>query len=124
MPESSDPLARLTEVMTARRLQLGMRTWRNLAEAAGISPETLRALRAGEGQPTDSTIHGLNRALCWKDGAGVEALLAGGEPTLAEVAEAKPSVEEQVAELSATVVSLQKQLDKLMGGGQRNNKAG
>lgn len=77
----TEQLERLNEVLRARRLELGMKTWRDLSLAAGISYETLRALRVGDGRPGEATIHGLNRALSYKDGAGVEALLDGRDPT-------------------------------------------
>ncbi|HEY9367591.1 hypothetical protein [Streptomyces sp.] len=76
----TEQLERLNEVLSARRLELGMKTWRDLSLAAGISYETLRALRVGDGRPGEATIHGLNRALRYQDGAGVEALLNGRDP--------------------------------------------
>jgi hypothetical protein len=75
----SDPYTRLDEAMRLRRLTLGMKTWRELAQAAGISYETLRALRNGEGRPADATVHGLERALQWEAGS-IEGILAGGDP--------------------------------------------
>jgi transcriptional regulator with XRE-family HTH domain len=119
----SEPNERLNEAMRVRRLELGIRTWKDLAQRAGISYETMRSLRAGAHTPTGATIHGLNQALGWEDGAGIEALLEDGEPTPAGLAEAaKPSLEKQLAELAATVTSLQEQLDKLTAG-ERNSRA-
>ena len=70
---------RLDELMRDRRFVLGMRTWRALSERAGISYETLRAVRAG-GNPGEATADGLERALRWQPGS-IRAILAGGEPT-------------------------------------------
>lgn len=75
----SDPYTRLDEAMRRRRLELGMKTWRDLSLAAGISYETLRALRNGEGKPADSTIHGLERALQWQIGS-VQRVLDDKDP--------------------------------------------
>lgn len=71
----TESLDYLNDALKTRRLELGMRYWRDLSTAAGISYETLRALRRGEGQPDDATINGLNRALRYKNGAGIERLL-------------------------------------------------
>ena len=114
---------RLDELMRDRRFALGIRTWRALSERAGISYETLRAVRAG-GNPGDATADGLERALRWKPGS-IRAVLAGGEPTPrlpgdmtdAGRAEDELSVarEPTVAELAARVAELQATVDKLLG---------
>lgn len=70
---------RLSEYMAARRLALGMKTWRDLSARAEISYETLRALRAG-GRPSEATTHQLERALQWEPGS-VRTIITGGEPT-------------------------------------------
>lgn len=75
----SDPYKRLDEAMRRRRLELGMKTWRDLSLAAGISYETLRALRNGEGKPADATVHGLERALQWELGS-VQRVLDDKDP--------------------------------------------
>jgi len=75
----SDPYKRLDEAMRRRRLELGMKTWRDLALAGGISYETLRALRNGEGKPADATVHGLERALQWQPGS-VQRVLDDKDP--------------------------------------------
>jgi hypothetical protein len=76
----SDPHARLEAAMRKRRLELGMKTWRDLAIAADISYETIRKLRTGEGVPAEGTLHGLERALQWAHGS-IDNTLAGGDPT-------------------------------------------
>lgn len=76
----SDPYERLDAAMARRRLDLDMKTWRDLAQAAGISYETLRAFRKGEGAPASATVHGIERALRWQSGS-IESMLAGREPS-------------------------------------------
>ncbi|MEV7584429.1 helix-turn-helix domain-containing protein [Streptomyces erythrochromogenes] len=80
MPE----LSGLDGAMNRRRQARGL-TWRELAEQAGISYETLRAIRKGEQAGSDLTRRGLERALQWETGA-FEVAEAGGEPAV--VAEA------------------------------------
>lgn len=69
----------LDEAMKARRLQLRM-NWRQLAEAAGISYEALRAIRRGDYRPAELTAQGLDDALQWQSGS-VYKVLDGGQPT-------------------------------------------
>jgi transcriptional regulator with XRE-family HTH domain len=75
MPESS-----LDGAMDRRRQALGL-TWRQLAEQAGISYETLRAIRKGEQAGGDLTRRGLERALLWETG-GFEVAESGGVPAV------------------------------------------
>ena len=73
-----NPDNRLDLAMDARRLSLNLE-WRDLAKAAGVSYETLRALRrAGNAAPL--TKRRVEEALRWKPGS-VDAVLAGGQPT-------------------------------------------
>ena len=76
MPE---PHERLDEAMNQRRLELRLK-WRDLAEAAGITYEALRAIRRGESRPTEFTARALDAVLQWAPGS-VHAILGGGEPT-------------------------------------------
>jgi hypothetical protein len=76
--------------MAQRRLDLGFKTWRDLAQAADISYETLRALRKGEGTPAEATIHGLERALKWRTGS-IAAVYDNRDP---EPAPGSPGAEE------------------------------
>jgi len=64
--------------MAARRLELGMRTWKALADRAGVSYETVRALKAGSTIREDS-VFAIERALCWRAGS-IRRILDGGEP--------------------------------------------
>lgn len=54
--------------MLKRRLDLGLR-WNKLAEAAGISPEALRAIRRGQYRPSPDTARALDNALQWTPGS-------------------------------------------------------
>lgn len=64
--------------MDERRQALGM-TWAEVAREAGITVETLRAIRRGKNEPSDLTKRGLDRALRWRPG-GTASILAGREP--------------------------------------------
>lgn len=81
MPE---PHERLDEAMNQRRLELRLK-WRDLANAAGITYEALRAIRRGESRPTEFTARALDEVLRWAPGS-VYAILNGGEPTPLEAA--------------------------------------
>lgn len=70
---------RLSSLMMARLRDLGMKTWRDLSTKAGISYETLRAVRAGS-NPSDGTVYALEKALRWAPGS-FNAILADGLPT-------------------------------------------
>jgi len=83
----ADAHARLSELMQARRLQLGMKTWRALAAEAGIAYETLRAMRSGE-NVAPGTVDAVEKALRWTPGS-IEAILAGGEPGIVVEASAR-----------------------------------
>jgi len=72
---------RLDKAMEDRRLSLGLE-WRDVAEAANVSYETLRALRRNR-QSSSLTKRRTEDALQWAPGS-IDAILAGGEPTLAE----------------------------------------
>jgi hypothetical protein len=69
---------RLETLMSARRLELGMRTWKALADRAGVSYETVRALKAG-GIIREDSVYAIERALCWRPGS-IRRILTGGEP--------------------------------------------
>ena len=76
---------RLNDAMDARRVALG-RTWRDVANRGGISYETLRAARNGNGDIPALTQAALERGLGWPAGA-VRAVLDGrdGRPVPAAV---------------------------------------
>lgn len=69
---------RLSNAVDERRLSLG-KTWAEVATEAGITTETLRALRRGINEPNVLTKRGIERALGWKHGS-VSAILDGGAP--------------------------------------------
>jgi DNA-binding XRE family transcriptional regulator len=72
------PPERLDSVMNERRLKLRM-NWREVAQAADISYEALRAIRKGNYRPTELTARALDEALQWTPGS-VHAVLDDGEP--------------------------------------------
>ncbi|MEU5284170.1 helix-turn-helix transcriptional regulator [Streptomyces sp. NPDC020755] len=76
MPEQLSPL---DGEMNARRLQLGM-AWKEVAAAAGISYETLRAVRQGETSGAPLTLRKLEQALRWAQGS-INRVKRGGKPT-------------------------------------------
>ncbi|MFJ8760794.1 helix-turn-helix domain-containing protein [Streptomyces cyaneofuscatus] len=82
----SEQLSPLDGEMNARRLQLGM-AWKELATSAGISYETLRAVRKGQtGAPL--TVRKIEQALRWAQGSITE-VVQGGRPT--------PAADDEVA---------------------------
>ncbi|MBZ6175555.1 hypothetical protein KVH24_23320 [Streptomyces olivaceus] len=78
----SEPHELLDEAMTERRLDLRM-NWRQLADAADISYEALRAIRRGDYRPAELTARGLDEGLRWASGS-VYAVLDGGKPVRLE----------------------------------------
>lgn len=96
---------RLNELMQARRLELGMKTWRALATEAGISYETLRALRSGE-NITSGSAHSLEGALQWEPGS-IDLILDGGDPTpRGETASPREKLRREVSALEAELEAL------------------
>ncbi|MGW0599922.1 helix-turn-helix domain-containing protein [Streptomyces sp. NPDC002776] len=87
----SDPHKRLDDAMNQRRLELGLQ-WRDLAAAAGISYEALRAIRRGTSRPAELTARKLDEALQWEPG-GVRAALAGRTPAVREPDPDSPSTQ-------------------------------
>ncbi|KIX77399.1 hypothetical protein SF23_12430 [Streptomyces sp. MBRL 10] len=85
------PQSGLDGAMDRQRQALGL-TWRQVAETAGISYETLRAIRRGEQAGSDLTRRGLERALKWTVG-GFEVAEAGGIPDAAPEPSAQGSAE-------------------------------
>jgi hypothetical protein len=84
---------RLDDEMNRRRVELGLR-WKDVASEAGLSYESLRAVRAGSyGMMRDLTAAGIERGLRWAPGS-VKAILAGGQPTHVEAVPAARGVEE------------------------------
>lgn len=77
MDIAPDRRRRLNDLMNDRRLDLGM-TWPEVATAAGISYETVRALRRSTGGISELTARKLDKALQWRPGS--VAAIAGGKP--------------------------------------------
>lgn len=92
------PHERLNEAMQDRRLALRM-NWRQVADAAGISYEALRAIRRGDYKPTALTSRGLDDALQWAHGS-VLAVLDGGDPTPAAPAATEANTLSEELELA------------------------
>ncbi|MEU8040958.1 hypothetical protein [Streptosporangium sp. NPDC049078] len=78
-PDPADNHKRLASAMSARREELHM-TWVKVAESAGITTETLRAIRHGDNSPSTLTKRGIEAALQWEPGS-IDMVLSGGEPT-------------------------------------------
>lgn len=76
------PHERLASAIEDRRSELGL-SLREVAQLADITGETLRAVRKGSNDPSPLTRRGIEKALDWKAGS-VAAVLAGGEPTVAD----------------------------------------
>ena len=74
----TDSRRRLSDLMEQRRLELGLR-WKQVAEAGGISYESIRAIRSGTADMRSLTRHGIETGLRWEAGS-VERILAGGDP--------------------------------------------
>ena len=71
---------RLAALMEERRLDLEL-TWREVALRAGLSYESLRALRAGdEGDPQPLTMRKADKGLEWMPGSTRRILYDGGDP--------------------------------------------
>ncbi|MEV6122959.1 helix-turn-helix transcriptional regulator [Streptomyces sp. NPDC052077] len=104
MPE---PHELLDEAMKQRRLELRM-NWRQLAEAADISYEALRAIRRGDYRPAELTARGIDEALHWSAGS-VYAVLDGGTPTGTEEPlseEPAPTLAEEVEVARRAIAAL------------------
>jgi hypothetical protein len=65
--------------MAQRREERGLR-WKDVAEIAGVTTETLRQIRGGGGTIRPLTRAGLEKAMVWANGS-VQAVLDGGDPT-------------------------------------------
>lgn len=73
-----EPHRRLDQAMNARRIELGL-NWRDIAERAEVSYESLRRIRKGDYRPSTLAAHRLDAALKWARGS-VEKVLDGGNP--------------------------------------------
>ena len=71
---------RLADYVVARRVELGMRDRRALAEATGVTERTLGKLENGQ-RVSPSTLGMVENRLGWAPGS-CRRILAGGEPNL------------------------------------------
>jgi hypothetical protein len=71
---------RLADYVVARRVELGMRDRRALAEATGVTERTLGKLENGQ-RVSPSTLGMIENRLGWAPGS-CRRILAGGEPTM------------------------------------------
>ena len=76
MPGQLSPLGQRID---RRRAELGLKL-KDVADAAGLSVEVLRAVRYGENRPRGTTLAALDRALRWKSGSAQDFVTAGTEP--------------------------------------------
>lgn len=72
----TEAFERLDRVMNQRRVELRM-SWRDVAQAAGISEAALRTIRRGRHTPTDLTAAHIEDALQWQPGT-LQRILTGG----------------------------------------------
>ena len=79
---------RLDRVMNQRRVELRM-SWRDVAQAAGISEAALRTIRRGRHAPTDLTTAHIEDALRWPAGTLRSVLGGGSAPTGKEPVDAE-----------------------------------
>ncbi|MEO3976347.1 hypothetical protein [Streptomyces sp. CAU 1734] len=103
MPEPT----RLDRVMDERRVDLGL-TWREVAVAAKVSYEALRAIRKGEVTASALTKRGIDQALRWEPG-GVDAVQAGRDPVPLDVGapgEPAPGQDERVDAILTIIAGL------------------
>ncbi len=81
MDDAGESHTRLADAIEKRRLDLDL-TWKELAELAGISTTTLENIRRGR-LPRARTRRRIEDALGWEHGS-INAVLGGGQPTVAE----------------------------------------
>lgn len=104
--------------MNRRRLDLGM-TWREVAAAAGISYETLRAVRKGDTAGGELTLSSIERALRWAPGAFAAVDAGQAPPVLSEAddpgsatgAGGPPPLEEDLALAQRLLASTVREMD-------------
>lgn len=76
---TAPPSNLINDAMERRRVALRKR-WRQVAQEAGTTTETLRQIRAGLQNPGPLTRGGIDKALLWAPGQGIDALLEGRQP--------------------------------------------
>jgi transcriptional regulator with XRE-family HTH domain len=88
MPGQLSPLGRLID---NRRAELDLKLL-DVAEAAGLSIEALRAIRYGENDPRGTSLAAIDRALQWKPGSAGRFVTDGTEPEPAGGARPEPDL--------------------------------
>ena len=83
---------RLADYIVARRVELGMRDRRAVAEATGVTERTLGKLENGQ-RVSPSTLGMIENRLGWTPGSW-RRLLAGGEPTVVSPDRGHPEYED------------------------------
>lgn len=72
---------RFDAALQARMREVGLTTYAAVADAAGITPQTLIALRKGQNYPSNASAWGIDGALRWqRDPSSTIAIFNGGEP--------------------------------------------
>lgn len=98
-----------------------MTRWRDLTDAAGISVETLRAIRKGETAGMGSaTEFKLERALRWAPGS-IRAVMLGGDPMPVEDPRSgEPTTEQKLDVLEELLEQVKDQVARRMRGSRRD----
>lgn len=105
---------RLSEALEKRRLELRLK-WTQVADRAGLSQAGLGAIRRGERSPSQLTRARIEDALDWAPGS-IDAILAGGVPTIRAAAGVGDVVRELLAERGQLTASLE-ELESIGAGG-------
>lgn len=95
------PHERLDAYMSSRIAELDL-SWEDLADAAGLHYETIRAIRTGDSRGRPKTRRAISLALRWTPGS-VDSILAGGDPQPAS-GDGVPATEE--AERQAVIAGV------------------
>jgi DNA-binding transcriptional MerR regulator len=98
--------ARLARYLETRADEIDL-DWVAVAREAGITVETLRAVRRGNNRPSRATRKGLDRALRWEPGS-VAAILEYGEPTPVH-----PTGSQQLEDVRRMLASQMEDLDAI-----------
>lgn len=107
------PHERLDRMMNERRIQLRM-SWRDVAQAAGVSEAALRNIRRGISTPAELTAAHLDDALQWPAGR-LRAVLADGPGAMDQPRVDRMTLEE-IEERRAYLLAALAELDSLEHG--------
>lgn len=106
-----EPHELLASAIETRRGELGL-SLREVAELAGITGETLRAVRKGSNEPSALTKRGIERALQWAPGS-IERVHAGGKATASSARHAMAEAEAIMDENERVVLELVERVRRL-----------